>query len=311
MNTERKPAIGFIGLGHMGSRMAARLLDSGYALTVYNRTPLAAKPLVERGASASCSPLAVAKTSAVVLLSVADDAALENVMRGPRGVLAGLHEGAIVIDCSTVSPRVSRGIAQEVAARACAMLDAPVSGSTPQAEQGSLNILVGGDEYVYRRCRPIFDALGTSYHLGPNGTGLVMKLVVNSLLGLGVQALAEAITLGQAAGLETNQFLEVLGRMAVISPAQLSKIENARTGHYPAAFPLQHMNKDYGLIAELATAAHVPMPAMAAARQMSLAAHAQGMGEDFSAVIHLMQQLAGLHLTADGTSSRLHETSPR
>jgi 3-hydroxyisobutyrate dehydrogenase-like beta-hydroxyacid dehydrogenase len=238
-------------------------------------------------------PQELASTSDVVLLSLANDEALKEVISGPGGVLAGLRARATVIDFSTISPHVSRDLASEVHAKGAAMLDAPVSGSTPQAEPGALNIMVGGDEDVYQRNRPIFAALGKSFYLGPNGMGLVMKLVVNSLLGLGVQALAEAVSLGEAGGVDKDRLLDVLGEMVVLSPAQSSKFENIRTGHYPSAFPLEHMNKDYELIADLAWRVKVPMPATSAAQQMSRAALARGDEEDFSAVIGLMEQLAG------------------
>jgi 3-hydroxyisobutyrate dehydrogenase-like beta-hydroxyacid dehydrogenase len=289
------PAIGFIGLGLMGSRMASRFLEAGYPLTVYNRTPERSLPLAERGATVAGTPQELAGTVVVVMLSLADNAALDEVMRGPQGVLAGLRPGTTVIDLSTVSPRTSRAIALEVAARGGAMLDAPVSGSTPQVEQGTLNILAGGDEDTYRRSEPILAVLGQQrFYLGSNGMGLVMKLTINALLGLGVQALAEAISLGQAGGLEKNRLLDVLGQMSVVSPAQKAKLENARRESYPPTFPLQHMDKDFGLIAELAMEAHVPLPATAAAHQMTKAAHARGREEDFSTVIRLMEQLAGL-----------------
>lgn len=289
------PAIGFIGLGLMGGRMAARLLEAGYSLTVYNRTRERALALAERGAAVASTPQELASMVDVVMLSLADDAALDEVMRGPHGVLVGLRPSGTVIDLSTVSPRHSRALALEVQARGGAMLDTPVSGSTPQAEQGTLNILVGGDEEAYRRSEPILAALGKQrFYLGPNGMGLVMKLTINAMLGLGVQALAEAIALGQAAGLEKYRLLDVLGQMSVVSPAQRSKLENARSGSYPPTFPLQHMDKDYGLIAELAMQAHVPLPATAAAHQMTKAAWALAGEQDFSAVIRLMEQLAGL-----------------
>jgi len=293
MNT-RTPTIGFIGLGLMGSRMASRLLDAGYPLTVYNRTREKAQPLARRGAQVAGTPMEAARAADVVMLSVTDDSALEEVMRGPDGVLAGAHDGVTVIDLSSVSPRVSRILAQEVKEKGGSMLDAPVSGSTPQAEQGALNILVGGDEDTYVRSQPILGLLGEQFYLGPNGMGLVMKLVVNTLLGVGVQALAEALALGEGAGLERDRCLEVLGQMAVVSPAQKSKLENFGNDSYPASFPLQHMDKDYALIAELATQRHVAMPATAAAHQMAKAARAQGLEEDFSVVIRVMERLAGI-----------------
>jgi 3-hydroxyisobutyrate dehydrogenase-like beta-hydroxyacid dehydrogenase len=289
------PPIGFIGLGLMGSRMAVRLLEAGYPLTVHNRTRERTLPLAERGASVAPSPHELARTVDVVMLSLADDAALDEVMRGPQGILAGLQPDATVIDLSTVSPRISRATALEVKARGGAMLDTPVSGSTPQAEQGALNILAGGDEEVYRRSEPILAVLGEHrFYLGPNGMGLVMKLTINAMLGLGVQALAEAIALGEGAGLERDRLLDVLGQMTVVSPSQKSKLDNARSGTYPPTFPVQHMNKDYGLIAELATQANVPLPATTAAHQMTKAARLQAPDEDFAVVIRLMERLAGL-----------------
>ena len=292
---QQMQTIGFIGMGLMGSRVATRLLEAGYPLSVYNRTRERTQPLAERGAKVANTPQELARMADVVLLSLAGDAALEETMRGPQGVLAGLRAGATVIDLSTVSPRISRAMALEVQAKGGAMLDVPVSGSTPQAEQGTLIILVGGDEDTYRRSEPILQVLGKQYfYLGPNGMGLVMKLVANAMLGLGVQALAEAIALGEGAGLEKDRLLDVLGQMAVVSPSQKSKLENARNDSYPTTFPLQHMDKDFGLIGELASQADAPMPATTAAYQMSKAAHAEGLAGDFSVVIHLMRQLAGL-----------------
>jgi len=289
-----KPAIGFIGLGLMGSRIAGRLLQAHYPLTVYNRTPARARPLAERGATVARTPEELARTVDVVMLSLADGAAVEVVMREPEGVLAGLHNGETVIDLSTISVKTSRAMAREVEARGGSMLDTPVSGSTPQAEQGTLNILIGGDEETYRRCEPILAELGKQrFYLGPNGMGLVMKLTINAMLGLGVQALAEAITLGEAGGLEKNRLLDVLGQMTVVSPAQKPKLDNARTESYVPGFPVQHMDKDFGLIEELAMETHAPMPATAAAHQMTKAARARAGKEDFSVVIRLMEQLAG------------------
>jgi NAD binding domain of 6-phosphogluconate dehydrogenase len=155
-----KPVIGFIGLGLMGTRMAARLLEAGYPLTVYNRTRERTASLAERGAAVARTPQELAGSVDVVMLSVTDDAALDDVMRGPQGVLAGLRPGATVLDLSTVSPRISRELAAEVKSRGGAMLDTPVSGSTPQAEEGTLIILVGGDEDTYRRSEPILAVLG-------------------------------------------------------------------------------------------------------------------------------------------------------
>ena len=295
VDNARKPPVGFVGLGRMGQRMAARLIDAGYPLTVYNRTAIRAAPLAERGSAVAQTPRALAEAVEVVMLSLTDDAALEQVMEGPDGVLAGLRPGATVVDFSTVSPRTSRAVATKVQARGAAMLDVPVSGSTPQAERGALVALVGGDEALFQRMEPLIAHLSDRrFYLGPNGSGLVMKLVVNSLLAVSIQALAEAIALGEGAGLDRGHLLDVLGQMPVLSPSQQGKLANAQRGAYPVTFAMALMEKDLGLTAELAQEHRVPMPAVAAARQITLAALAQGADDDFSAVIRLMEQLSGV-----------------
>jgi 3-hydroxyisobutyrate dehydrogenase-like beta-hydroxyacid dehydrogenase len=292
---ESKRAIGFIGMGLMGSRMATRLLEAGYPLTVFDRTKAKTQPLAERGAKVASSPRELAEHVVVIMVSVTNHAAVEQVMLGPDGVVGGLQSGSTVIDLSTISPQTSRHVAAEVSARVASMLDAPVSGSTPQAEQGALIIMVGGDRETYERNRSILETLGKeAFYMGGNGMGVTMKLVVNAMLGLGMQALAEAIALGEKAGLEKNRLLDVLGHMPVVAPAFKAKLENARREEYPAAFPLQHMDKDFGLIAALAEECVVPMPATAVASQISNDERARKSDDDFSAVIRLMEELAGV-----------------
>jgi 3-hydroxyisobutyrate dehydrogenase len=292
-------SLGFIGLGAMGGRMAQRLLAAGYDLTVYNRTRERTRPLQESGAKVADTPGTLAAGADVVLSSLADDAALEEVMFRPDGALASARPGTAFIEMSTVSPATSRRLHDAARAKGLAVLDAPVSGSTPQAEQGQLVIFVGGEEATYHTCEPILGALGReAVYLGPAGSGAAMKLCVNALLGLGLQALAEAIALGLKSGLPRERFLDVLGDTAVVSPSQKSKLENARKGEYPASFPLRLMFKDFSLIEQRALALSVPMPLTAAAAQITAAEHAResatGADEDFSAVIRTMQQLAGI-----------------
>lgn len=289
-----KPVIGFIGMGLMGSRMAARLLAAGYPLFVYDRTEAKTQPLATQGAKVVGAPRDLAGQVDVVMLSVSDDQAVQGVILGQNGVVEGLRSGATVINLSTISPRTTRQIASEVSARGASMLDAPVSGSTAQAEQGALIIMVGGNLETYERSRPILDVLGNQvFYMGASGMGATMKLVANELLGLGMQALAEAIALGEKAGLEKDRLIDVLGHLTVVAPAFKAKLENARHDAYPIAFPLQHMKKDFGLIAQLAEECAVPIPATAVASQMSTAEWARGAQEDFSAVIRLMEELAG------------------
>src|SRR5438105_1813286 len=187
MQGQSKPTIGFIGMGHMGSHMAPRLIAAGYHLTVYDRTREKAQAI--KGATVAETPKEAAAHSDVVISIVANDAALEEVMFGPNGVLAGTHAGSVIIDMSTVSPSTTRRLSQAAQEKGVAMIDAAVSGSVPQVEQGSLVIFVGGERETYQRCKPILDILGqNSFYMGPSGMGTTMKLVVNTLLGLGMQA---------------------------------------------------------------------------------------------------------------------------
>jgi 3-hydroxyisobutyrate dehydrogenase-like beta-hydroxyacid dehydrogenase len=293
MQEQSKPTIGFIGMGHMGSHMAPRLISAGYHLTVYDRTREKAQAI--EGATVAETPKEAAAHSDVVISIVTDDAALEEVMLGPNGVLAGMHAASVIIDMSTVSPRTSRRLFQAARAKGIAMIDAAVSGSVPQVEQGSLLIFVGGEHETYQQCRPILDILGqSSFYMGPSGMGTTMKLVVNTLLGLGMQALAEAIALGEKAGIEKGLLLDVLGQTAVLTAGQKAKLENVKREQYPTQFALSLQHKDLRLILSEADEISVSMPATAAAQQMYTAALAKGMDEDFSIMIKFMKELAAV-----------------
>jgi 3-hydroxyisobutyrate dehydrogenase len=192
---------------------------------------------------------------------------------------------------STVSQRASRHLFQAAHAKDVAMIDAAVSGSVPQVEQGSLVIFVGGEEETYQQCKLILEVLGqSSFYMGSSGMGTTMKLVVNTLLGLGMQALAAAIALGEKAGLEKG----VLGQTAVLTTSQKSKLDNVRREHYPTQFALSLQHKDLRLIIKEADEVSVPMPATAVALQMYTAALAKGKNADFSIMIKFMEQLAGV-----------------
>ncbi len=275
-----KPNIGFIGMGHMGSHIALRLLASGYSLTVYDRTMEKTQPAVSHGAHVAATPRTVAEQSDVIMSSVTDDVALQSVMFGPEGVMAGARPGTIAIEMSTVSPTVSRHVYEAAKEQGIQMIDAAVSGSVPQVESGSLVIFVGGEQETYQACKPILAVLGTSsFYMGPSGMGTTMKLVVNTLLGLTLQALAEALILGEKSGLE---------------PRQKAALENAAQREYPANFPLPLMFKDFGLILRQASELAVPMPATAAAQQAYAIAETKGIEEDVAAIIKVMEELAGV-----------------
>src|SRR5579871_3408017 len=230
--------LGFIGLGGMGSRMAARLLHAGYTLGVYNRTTDKAAPLVRLGATLFASPADLARSVDVVFSMLADDAAVEQVLQGPAGVVAQVKPGTSIVDLSSVRPGTSRRIAMAARQRNVDVLDAPVSGSTPQAEDGTLVMFVGGEQAAYERVRPILTVLARDvFYLGDSGSGATMKLVVNGLLGTAMQALAESLALGERAGLHKETLLSVLEQTSVLAPGVKRKLQNARSDSYPVQFP--------------------------------------------------------------------------
>jgi 3-hydroxyisobutyrate dehydrogenase len=289
------PHLGFIGLGHMGSHMVQRLMGAGYHLTIFDRTSEKAQEVAQHGANVAETPGALTTSCEFILSCVTNDAALEAVMYGSNGALAGAGRQNTFIDMSTVSPGASRHLFNTAKERGVPMIDAAVSGSVPQVEQGSLVIFVGGEQETYQRCKPILDVLGKdSFYMGQSGMGTTMKLVVNTLLGLGLQALAEAIVLGEKAGLEKDVLLKVLGQTSVVTPGQKSKFQNALSDEYPVNFALSLMHKDFGLVLNQAAELSVPMPATAAAQQMFAAAQAKGQDEDFSVIIRFMEELAGI-----------------
>lgn len=294
-NQQIKHSVGFIGMGHMGRAMAHRLLDAGYHLVVYDRTREKAEQLAQRGADVAQSPHDLAARCDVVMSCVTDDEALNEVMFGDDGALAGVSNVSTLVDLSSVSPNASRRLHAAAQEKGAEMIDAAVSGSVPQVEQGSLVIFVGGEQETYQQCKSLLEALGKSiFHMGPSGMGTTMKLVVNTLLGVGMQALAEAIALGGKAGLEKGLLLDVLEQTAVLTPGQKAKLANVKREEYPTQFALSLMHKDFDLILSESYAVSAPMPATAVAQHMYTAAVAKGMDEDFSVMVKFMEQLAGV-----------------
>ncbi len=212
-------ALGFVGLGTMGGRMAWRLLDAGHTVVGWNRTPAKAKPLVDRGLRLAGSPRAVAEAAEVVFSMVTDPAALRGVALGADGIVAGLRPGAVYVDMSTVSPAATREVGERVRARGAAMLDAPVSGSISTLEQGQLAIMVGGDPAVLERVRPYLLAIGpTITHVGPLGLAVAMKLAINLGLGIQMVAFSEAVLLAEKAGIAREAAVDALLKSVAASP---------------------------------------------------------------------------------------------
>ncbi len=306
--TNENTRLGFIGLGNMGSRMVRRLLEHGYQVIAYNRNRDGAEALVKYGATVADSIAELASKVDVVVSSLPDDNAVKSVYADPQGVFAYVRRGSAVIEMSTVSPATSRELYELSREAGVKCLDSPVSGSTPAAEEGTLTLFCGGDEELFQAAQPIFGSIaGQYFYLGSSGSGTAMKLVANTLLGVGMQAIAESVALGQKEGLDRHRLLEVLSHTAVIAPAHLGKLSRADRGDYSPQFPIRLMNKDFGLVLETAAAAKVPMPATAAAFQMNVAEFNEGNEEDFSAVITLMERLARLE-TSDAGKRRVAGT---
>jgi 3-hydroxyisobutyrate dehydrogenase-like beta-hydroxyacid dehydrogenase len=207
---------------------------------------------------------------------------------------------------STISPESSRELHRLGTRAGIDVLDVAISGSTPAAEEGILTLLVGGNPELFRAAKPIFQAVAKQYFLlGGSGSGTAMKLVANTLLGVGMQAIAEAVVLGEKAGLDRERLLEVLSQTALIAPAHLGKPARAAINDYTPQFPLRLMNKDFQLILKAAAEERIPMPATEAAFRVNSAELAQNDEEDFSAVLRRMEEVAGIDSNSLGTRDEL------
>jgi len=308
MNT-RNSAIGFIGLGAMGSRMAKRLIDAGFKVVVFDRKRTNVEALAAQGAAIAPNVRTLAMEADVIMSCLSNDEAVMEVY--DDGVVSSASPGNIIIEMSTISPETSRELSRVGKARGLEVLDVAISGGPPVAEQGALTLLAGGNETAFDDCAPIFSAIAKQYFLlGPSGSGTAMKLVVNAVMGVSMQAIAEAVALGEKLGLPRDRLLNVLSQTAVVAPAQQNKLLRAAVNDYSAQFPISLMSKDSHLVLERAAATGVPMPATSAAYQMNLARAARQPDQDYSAVVDLMRELSGV---GEGASSaeRLSKESVR
>jgi 3-hydroxyisobutyrate dehydrogenase len=299
--TADQAKLGFIGLGNMGSRIAQRLLDHGYVLVAYDINPAKAEAVAGKRGFAAKNIQELASTVDVVLSCLTNDEAARSVYTGAEGVFAGARPGTVVLEMSTISPDTSRELHSLGARRGIEVLDVAISGSTPAAEQGTVTLLAGGNRELFHAAKPIFQIIAKQYFLlGDSGSGTAMKLVVNTLLGVGMQAIAEAVALGEKSGLDRERLLEVLSKTAVIAPAHLGKLARVAVNDYSPQFPLRLMNKDFDLILKAASKEHVSMPATEAAFYVNseeLAGNNDA-EEDFSAVLRRMEEAAGIDPTA-------------
>ncbi len=278
--------IAFIGTGAMGAEMAGNLLNAGFALRVYNRSASKARPLLEAGATACASPAEAAAGAAFVVSMIADDKAAREVMLGPDGVVGAAAPGTIVIDSSTLTPTMVREIAAAAAARGIPYLDAPVSGSIAQARGRELVFMVGGDAAALERARPVMMAMGRMIkHMGASGSGATIKLVNNMLSGTISAALAEALSVAEAAGLDPAAVLEVLGEGAGGSRLMKSKIPKMTGRDFKPQFQLELMENDVRYFLSLAQDLDRPAPIASLVRSQYQAARLAELGKlDVSAL---------------------------
>ncbi len=268
-----KTKVGLVGLGLMGQPMGMNLLKAAYPLTIWNRTASRANELVALGATLATSPREVAASSNVLITMVSDPPALEGVLWGTNGkdsgALAGMKSGSTYIDSSTVSPALARKIASACAECKVRFLDAPVTGGDWGAKKGELVFMVGGEAETLKAVEPILSVLGKRwFHLGPNGAGQTIKLAMNLILALQVDALAEALALVTGAGLKGEGLVEVMQSSMARSGVLDIKAPNLLKGEYKPSFPLRLMHKDLGLALDLGNQIGVALPATAAAREV-------------------------------------------
>lgn len=265
--------IGFIGLGLMGRPMAMNLLKAGHSLTVWNRTASRAQELVAAGAALAKSPRQAAAASDILFTIVSDPPALEQVLWGKEGndegALAGLRSGSIYVDSSTVAPALTRRVAAACSEHQVRYLDAPVTGGDWGAREGNLVFMIGGEADTLREVEPVLGVMGKKwFHLGPNGAGQTVKLAMNAILALEVDAMAEALALVTKAGLKGEQLIEVMQSSMARSGVLDIKSPLMVKGEFKPSFPLRLMHKDLGLALDLANQLGVALPATAAAREV-------------------------------------------
>jgi len=288
--------LGYIGLGVMGSRMVNRLLDKGHTVTGYNRTRSKAQWLIDRGMHWADSPRQVVEAAGITFSMLTDSAALEEVVAGPGGVLAGIAPGKIFIDMSTVSPAISRELADRVRAKGGEMVDAPVSGSVITLEQGKLSVMVGGRPDTFEVVKPLLLDLGPKVtHVGANGLALVMKIATNLSLAVQMLAFSEGVLLAEKSGIARETAVDVLTHSVIGSPMVQYRGPFVLKMPGEAWFNVNMMQKDMLLALELGRQVNVPLPTTSATNQLLTAARGLGLADrDFAIVFEVLARLSGI-----------------
>jgi 3-hydroxyisobutyrate dehydrogenase-like beta-hydroxyacid dehydrogenase len=288
--------LGFVGLGVMGGEMVNRLISKGHTLTGYNRTKAKAEWLIRAGMKWADSPRAVTAAADIVFSMVTNSAALEAIVEGPDGILAGLRHGKIYVDISTVSPDYSRAVAEKVRAKGADMLDSPVSGSVITLQEGKLSVMVGGRKETFEKVKPILLDIGPKVtHVGGNGQALVLKIATNLSLAVQMLSFSEGVLLAEKSGISREIALDVLTNSAIASP--MVKYRGPFVIKLPeeAWFNVNMMQKDMLLALDLGRKLDVPMPSTAVANEFLTAARGIGLEkEDFAVVFDVLAKLSGV-----------------
>jgi 3-hydroxyisobutyrate dehydrogenase-like beta-hydroxyacid dehydrogenase len=289
--------LGYVGLGVMGGGVVRRLLDAGHTVTVWNRTREKAAPLLEAGAQWADSPREVAERSEITFTMVTNTAAVQAVVEGPDGILAGLEPGKVYVDMSTASPANTRRLAEQVAKVGAEMLDAPVSGSVITLEQGKLTIMVGGDPDVFERVKPVLEAIGPRvFHLGPASAAVTMKIAINLSLAVQMLAFSEGVLLAEKSGIPREKAVEVMLASVIASPMVAYRGPFVLEQPEEAWFDCHMMQKDLNLALELGRELQVPLPTTAVTNELLTAANGMGVGEkDFAVLFDVLATMSGVH----------------
>ena len=289
--------LGYVGLGVMGSEMVNRLLSKGHSVIGYNRTRAKAHWLIKKGMKWADSPKAVAASVDVIFSMVTNSTALQAIVEGPDGILAGLTPGKIYVDISTVSPEYSRSVAEKVRAKGADMVDAPVSGSVITLQEGKLSVMVGGRKSTFDKIKPLLEDLGPKVtYVGDNGLALVLKIACNLSLAVQMLAFSEGVLLAEKSGIPREIAVDVLANSAIASP--MIKYRGPFVLNLPeqAWFNVNMMQKDMLLALELGRKLDVPMPSTAATNEFLTAARGMGLVEkDFAVVFDVLAHMSGVH----------------
>ena len=310
MTKKSGPKIGFVGLGTMGGQMARRLASSGYDVTGYDVSDERARQAAAGGVTLAASPAAAARSADVVLSSLPDPAVVRRAYLGADGVLSAVHAGATLIDMSTIDPDTWREVAAAARTAGVDALDAPVSGGPVEAGNGKLVFLIGGDAAVLERCRPLLLTLGTDiHHIGPLGSGLVVKIVNNMMSMANVAVAAEAMVLGVKAGVDPQRLFDILSTSGGRSHHFLKRFPNVLAGDFTPNFSIGLSRKDVSLGLAMAARLEMPVPLASAVRQVYEAAHAQGFGQlDMAGVTRLYEQWTGVTVRGSAPKDRAKPT---